>query len=115
MQEGEQLNERTTREYVRASYQEPNAMDMEDSIEIEQAVKAGMQASILSISIGGTRGNCAAVTWEMVVKEATMDQEMKQLADLIRNGITDHKDLWPDSVIFYYKVRGELSEKDGVI
>ena len=74
-----------------------------------------MKASISSISIGGSGGDCEAVTWEMVVNKSTIDPNIKDLVELIRNGVTDNKHLWPESIHDYYKVRNELSEKDGVV
>ena len=115
LQAGGQSSERLTRELVRATRQEPNAIDIEDTIEVEKAVEAAIQSSISSISIGGSGGNCEAVTLEMVVNKSTKHPQIKQLAELIRNGIADNKQLWPDNILAYYKVRNELSEKDGVV
>ena len=58
-------NERLTREVIRASFLEPLPLDIKDSVEVEQAVEADLHAALLSISIGGSGGQCHAVTWRL--------------------------------------------------
>ena len=106
-------HERLTREILRCTRQEPNSYDLEDTVYVAEAVKAALQASIFSI--GGSGGNCEAVTLEVIVKESASDTEMKQLVELVRNGTTDDKNLWPERLSNFHRVRNSLSEKDGVL
>ena len=87
---------------------------MEASDRIEDAVEASLLAMVAAITIGGTGGNCQAVTWEAVVRDSTMDSEMRQLVDLIRSGLPDSRDGWPESLSDFYRVRGDLCERDGI-
>ena len=105
--------ERLTREVVRATRQNPEKNDLIDSEEVEDAVEANVEASVLSI--GGSQGQCEAVTFAAVVKESATDNEVKQLVELVRSGIPDNKEQWPENLANYYRVRNDLSEKDGVL
>ena len=78
-------------------------------------MEKALQASILSLTIGGSKGNCEAITWERVVKESHMDPEIKELVELIRTGIEGRVEPWPANLTGYYRFRQELSEKDGVV
>ena len=108
-------SERLTRELVRAAMQDPSEVDVKDTASIEESVEAALQATIASISIGGSGGNCQAVTWEAVVKESTTDQETRQLVNLVRNGIPESREHWPQNLSDFYRARNDLCEKDGVV
>ena len=115
LQAGDKTTERLTRELVRSTRQEPSNHDIEESECVEKAVEATLQGSILSISIGGSGGNCQAITWEMIVRESAKDTEIRQLVEVIRNGISDSKINWPGNLSDYFRARNDLSEKDGVV
>ena len=82
---------------------------------VEEIVEAGLQAVFASISIGGTGGNCQVVTWEAVVKESTMDPEIRQLVEQVRTGMPDKREEWPQNIQDFYKARNDLCKKDGVV
>ena len=109
-----QVCQRTTREFVRSSWQEPSPLDILDTASVECAVEAAIMAIISSLTIGGTGGVCQAVTMEAVVKESNMDTVIRQLVVQVRKGIPDKREDWPPGISEFYKVRNELCEKDGV-
>ena len=110
-----QVCQRTTREFVRSSWQEPSPLDILDTASVEGVVEAAIMATISSLTIGGTGGVCQAVTMEAVVKESNMDTVIRQLVVQVRKGIPDKREDWPPGISEFYKVRNELCEKDGVV
>ena len=44
-----------------------------------------------------------------------MDTEIRELVELIRGGLPDSRDDWPGTLYDYYRVRGDLCEKDGIV
>ena len=78
-------------------------------------MEAAVHATVSSISSGGSGRNCQAVTWEVVVNESAIDPEISQLVELVRKGIPDSRDLWPQNLSDYFRARNELCEKDGVV
>ena len=109
-------NERLNRDLVRLSWQHPTSWDLKDSIEIEGSVEAASRASVYSIAIGGNSGLCKAVTWDMVVAESSHDKAINLLLEKIRSGISNSsQDDWPLEIQSFYRLRKDLSEKDGVV
>ena len=106
-------NERLTRSVVRAARQEPDALDLIDSDQIESEIEATIEAAIFAI--GGSEGICEALTLEDIIKEVASDKEMTDLIEAIRTGLNEDGNTWPESLEEYRRERRNLYEKDGIV
>ena len=98
---------------MRASRQEPDALDLIDSEQIESEIEATIEAAILAI--GGSEGTCEALALEDIIKGAASYKEMTELIEAIRAGLNKDGNTWPKSLEEYRKERRNLSEKDGIV
>ena len=109
----EQDEERLTRSVVRASRQEPEIFDLEDSEQIECELEAIIEGTVLSI--GARANHCEAISLEDIIVESAQDKEIISIIEALRSGQNEEGNTWPASLGEYKREKEHLSEKDGIV
>ena len=105
--------ERLTRSVLRASTQNIETEDLEDTKRIEEEVEGVIEAAVLAMN--GASKQCEALSVEDIAKEAAKDDKVLELIEVIRSGVGTDRSLWSDLIKKYYREKEHLSEKDGIV
>ena len=83
--------ERLTRSVLRASTQNIETEDLEDTKRIEEEVEGVIEAAVLAMN--GASKQCEALSVEDIAKEAAKDDKVLELIEVIRSGVGTDRSL----------------------